>query len=279
MCNDVIDGRQHAEVADEDPATGSPRGRSHRIRDALLGVLAFSAGAIDALTWLALGKVFSAFMTGNLVFIAVGLSSHDAALALHAAIALVAFGAGAWATAAVMPREHAGVLWPARVTAGLLGCAVVQLTFWGVWLGVGGHPGTTLIGLLAISAFAMGMQTATAVALGVHAVFTTATTATWAVLVGDAAHWSTTQIERRRLALVLGGTLLGALVGALLLAHARLWMPLLPVLLTAGVALTARRDVEHHLDPARTTVSTAPHPLNRGFGRSAGIREATPDRG
>jgi hypothetical protein len=44
--------------------------RPHRIRDVLLGVLAFAAGAIDVLSWLALGKVFSAFMTGNVVFLA-----------------------------------------------------------------------------------------------------------------------------------------------------------------------------------------------------------------
>ena len=173
------------------------------------------------------------------MFIAVGLSSHDSVLALHAAIAVAAFGAGAWATAATMPPEDPGVLWPARVTSGLLGCALVQFAFWGVWLAVGGRPGSTLL-LLAISAFAMGIQTATAVALGVHAVFTTAATATWTVLVGDAAHWSTTPIERRRLALVLGGMLFGALAGALLLTHARLWMPLLPALVTGGVAVTAR---------------------------------------
>ena len=59
-----------------------------------------------------------------------GLFSHDSGLALHAAIALCAFGAGAWATARLMPREDPGVLWPARVTAGLLGSAFVQLAFW-----------------------------------------------------------------------------------------------------------------------------------------------------
>src|ERR1700761_4435294 len=200
---------------------GVSRWHAPRVRDELLAVLAVAAGSVDALTWLALGKVFSAFMTGNVVFIAVGLSSHDSALALHAAVAVVSFGTGAWAAAAAMPRQHPGVLWPARVTSGLLACALAQAAFWGVWLAVGGHPGSTLLVLLAISAFAMGIQTATAVALGVHAVFTTASTATWTVLVGDAAHWSTTQTERRRLALVLGGTLLGALAGALLLAHAR----------------------------------------------------------
>ena len=56
---------------------GVPRWRAHRIRDVLLAVLAVAAGSIDALSWLALGKVFSAFMTGNMVFIAVGLSSRD----------------------------------------------------------------------------------------------------------------------------------------------------------------------------------------------------------
>jgi uncharacterized membrane protein YoaK (UPF0700 family) len=144
----------------------------------------------------------------------------------------------------------------------------VQLAFWILWLTVDGHPGSTLIVLLGTSAFAMGIQTATAVTLGVHAVFTTALTATWTVLVGDAAHWSATRTERRRLTLVLAGTLLGALAGALLLAHLRLWMPLLPVLLTGGVAVAAHQSIEQVADPTRTTVSAAPHPLNRGFGRS-----------
>jgi uncharacterized membrane protein YoaK (UPF0700 family) len=242
----------------------------HRVRDALLAVLALAAGSVDALAWLALGKVFSAFMTGNVVFIAVGLSSHDAGLALHAAVAVCAFGAAAFATVKLMPREAPAVLWPARVTLGLLATAFVQLAFWIVWLAVGGRPGSTLmVVLLAVSALAMGIQTATAVALGVHAIFTTAATATWTVLAGDAAHWSATRIERRRLAMVLGGTLIGALAGALLLAHARLWMPLLPALLTAGVAVVARHRIERYTDATRTTLSSAPHPLTRAFGRTA----------
>ena len=253
----------------EPPSVRAAGWRPHRIRDVLVVMLALAAGAVDALSWLALGKVFSAFMTGNIVFVAVGLSSHDSVLSLHAAIALCAFGAGAWATGGIMPAEDPGVLWPRRVTVGLLGCALVQLGFWVVWLAVGGHPGSTLeVVLLAISALAMGIQTATAVALGVHAVFTTAATATWTVLAGDAAHWTATRIERRRLAMVLIGVLLGALVGALLLAHLRMWMPLLPVLLTAGVAVAARRTIEDHADSTSTTLSSAPHPRIRAFGRS-----------
>ena len=179
----------------------------HRVRDALLAALALAAGSVDALAWLALG---------------------------------------------------------------LLGTAFMQLAFWIVWLAVRGDPGSTLmVVLLAISALAMGIQTATAVALGVHAVFTAAVTATWSVLAGDAAHWSRTRIERRRLTMVLGGTLIGALAGALLLTHARLWMPLLPALLTAGVAVVARYRLERCTDATRTTVSSAPHPSTRAFGRTA----------
>ncbi len=65
-----------------------------------------------------------------------------------------------------MPREDPSVLWPARVTAELIACALVQLAFWVLWLAVGGHPGSTLMILLGTSAFAMGMQTAAAVTLG-----------------------------------------------------------------------------------------------------------------
>ena len=216
------------------------RDRAHRIRDVLLAVLAFAAGSVDVLSWLALGKVFSAFMTGNVVFLAAGLFSHQSELSLHAAVALCAFGVGAWGTALVMPREDPSVLWPARVTAGLIACAVVQLVFWVLWLAVGGHPGSTLMVLLGIMAFAMGIQTATAVTLGVHAVFTTAVTATWTVLVGDSAHWSASRTERRRLTLVLAGTFFGALVGALLVAHLRLWMPALSLCRTPAVMRSMR---------------------------------------
>ncbi len=71
--------------------------------------------------------------------------------------------------------------------------------------------------------------------------------------------------------------LLGALLGALLLAHLRLWMPLLPALLTGGVAVAAHQSIEQYVDSTRTTVSAALHPLDRGFGRSAGEPPSIPD--
>jgi uncharacterized membrane protein YoaK (UPF0700 family) len=46
------------------------------IRDWLLFALTVSSGAVDAISFLALGKVFTAFMTGNLAFLGMGIAGH-----------------------------------------------------------------------------------------------------------------------------------------------------------------------------------------------------------
>ena len=61
-----------------------------RIRDILLNALAVSSGAIDAVSFLDLGKVFSAFMTGNVAFLglrAAGATGPDWASILAAGLA------------------------------------------------------------------------------------------------------------------------------------------------------------------------------------------------
>jgi uncharacterized membrane protein YoaK (UPF0700 family) len=40
-----------------------------RVRDLLLNALTVSSGAVDGISFLALGRVFSAFMTGNIAFL------------------------------------------------------------------------------------------------------------------------------------------------------------------------------------------------------------------
>jgi len=42
------------------------------VRDLLLNGLTFSSGAVDAISFLTLGKVFTAFMTGNIAFLGYG---------------------------------------------------------------------------------------------------------------------------------------------------------------------------------------------------------------
>jgi uncharacterized membrane protein YoaK (UPF0700 family) len=211
--------------------------RSERVRDGLLIGLTFSAGAVDALCWMALGKVFSAFMTGNLVFLGIDAAGVPGPSVPRVLVAVAAFAIGAVLGARIVaPTRGNGDVWPSRVTVALGAAAAAQVVFLGIWLVVDGRPsdlsGHALIG---ISALAMGMQTSAVFSLGVRAVFTTAATATLAVLMGDLATWSSTRAERRRLAGVIVGLFAGALAGAYLVAHARSWAPVLPLAVTAAV--------------------------------------------
>ena len=43
------------------------------VRNGLLNALTISSGAVDAVSFLALGKVFTAFMTGNFAFLGMGI--------------------------------------------------------------------------------------------------------------------------------------------------------------------------------------------------------------
>jgi len=81
-------------------------------------------------------------------------------------------------------------------------------------------------------------ETATIFSLGVRADFTTAATATLAVLMGDLAGWSQTRGERRRLAATIAGKVVGAIIGAVLMDNARTWAPVFPLAVT-GLVITA----------------------------------------
>src|SRR6478672_13839895 len=45
------------------------------VRNGLLNALTVSSGAVDAISFLALGKVFTAFMTGNFAFLGMAIAS------------------------------------------------------------------------------------------------------------------------------------------------------------------------------------------------------------
>jgi uncharacterized membrane protein YoaK (UPF0700 family) len=212
-----------------------------RVRDLLLVALTVSTGAVDALSWLVLGKVFSAFMTGNLVFLGLRTGGAPGPSVTRVLAAVVAFGVGAALAARIVaPTEGSHVVWAPRVTVALGAAVAVQAAFLGLWVGVGADPSSSAGDLLvAISSLAMGMQTTAIFSLGVRAVFTTAATATWAALMGDLSGWSQSGGERRRLAAVILGLLVGAAVGGLLVVHARTWAPLFPLVVSGLVVIAA----------------------------------------
>jgi uncharacterized membrane protein YoaK (UPF0700 family) len=211
-------------------------------RDALLVLLAIASGAVDALSWLALGKIFSAFMTGNIAFLGFALGGADAPPIGRTAIALLAFGAGAAVAARIVAPARESRVWPRHVTAALIPVVVLEALFAALWVAAGPGPSASVQDvLIAVSSLAMGIQTYAVLSLGVRASFTTAATATWTVLLGDVGRPGAdgSRDEVRRLTGVIAGLALGAALGAYLTTCHHAWAPVLPVAITALVTLLA----------------------------------------
>jgi uncharacterized membrane protein YoaK (UPF0700 family) len=219
----------------------TPRVNVQAVRDASLVLLTASTGAVDAISWLGLGKVFSAFMTGNLAFAGFRAGGAEAPSAPRVLAAVAAFAVGAALSAwIVAPAKGPDHVWPRRVTVALGTALAAQVAFLALWVAVDAQPSSRTGDLLiAVSALAMGMQTTAVFSLGVRAVFTTAATATWAVLMGDLTSWSTSSGERRRLTAVIAALFIGSAVGACLVEHAAIWSPVLPLGVTGLVVATA----------------------------------------
>jgi uncharacterized membrane protein YoaK (UPF0700 family) len=207
-----------------------------RVRDVALVGLTLASGAADAIAFLGLGKVFSSFMTGNLVFLGLRIGGSGNPDVPRVLTALPAFAAGVFLAVRIVEPSRGAAIWPRRVSVALAFGALAQSAFVGGWLATSGRPsaaaGDVLMGL---SALAFGIQSAAVMSLDVKAVFTTAATATLIMLVSNEAGWSRSRAERRRLACILAGLVTGAAAGAALLLHARLYAPVLPLAVTVVV--------------------------------------------
>jgi len=170
---------------------------SVRVRDWLLAALTVSSGAVDAISFLALGKIFTAFMTGNFAFLGMGLAGHPGAPRIVSVLASMAgFAGGIYLATKIIKRSsqsaaHEGeqatvVLWPRHTTFALGISLLPHLCFLVIWFATDGRPGDNLIPLLlGVWALAMGNQSAAVRQLNVGGIFTTAATATFIFLAGD----------------------------------------------------------------------------------------------
>lgn len=211
------------------------------VRDRLLMALMVSSGAVDAISYLALGKVFTAFMTGNFVFlglVAAGPGTQDVASVL---VSIVLFAVGVFLATLIVGPSKGSAVWPGRATAALCVVAVAQVCFLAVWVAAGGQPsGGTANVLIGLFALAMGVQTGTVLSFGLPGVFTTAATATLSYLMRDAADRSTSGArDLWRYVGLLFFLFVGAAVGALLLTYARTYAPALPLVVTVVVVAIA----------------------------------------
>jgi uncharacterized membrane protein YoaK (UPF0700 family) len=187
----------------------------------MMVALTFVTGVVDAASYLKLGHVFVANMTGNIVFLGFALAGAHGLSSSSSLIALGSFlvGASAGGRLGALNPDHRGHL--------LRGAGVAQVTLLIIALIVAvalGEPiHTTGSYLLLIPmALAMGVQNATAQRLAVPELTTTVLTRTLTGLASDAGQalrpGAGAAIFGRRLVAV-AAMLLGALTGGLLVLH------------------------------------------------------------
>jgi uncharacterized membrane protein YoaK (UPF0700 family) len=195
----------------------------------LLLLLSVTTGLVDAISVLGLGKVFTANMTGNIVFLGFAAAG---AQGFHAAPYLVAIGAfliGA-AAAGRIGRHHATL--PLRrwlLTAALVEAALLWIAA-GVATGfdsVTQSPGHALYAIIALTAIAMGFRNATIRQLKVPDLTTTVLTLTITGLAADSSLAGGGNPNWGRRVGSIAAILLGAAVGALLVTHVGLAIPLM----------------------------------------------------
>ena len=148
-----------------------------------------AAGWLDALAFLHLGNVFNSVMTGNVLFLGLGVGDGDWARVLRAGVALLAFGFGAFVGARLVGRRLTADA-AARLPWALVLEGTMLVLFAALWLAAGSpvaHPALQVV-LIGIGAVAMGVQAAIALTLKIPNIATVALTATVAQL-GAFAGW------------------------------------------------------------------------------------------
>jgi uncharacterized membrane protein YoaK (UPF0700 family) len=204
---------------------------------AAITLLALGSGAVDALSFAALGEVFTGVMTGNLILLGVSAGRTEFAAAVPAVVAIAAYIVGVYGAARWLRGTHADDTdpWPTRVTAAISAVLVAQTTVLVWWLATSAHPGLAVRDVLVgLSAVAMGMQSAAVNAVSVPGAATTYLTGTLTFLTTELATTGAPLTMRRRVA-VLIAALAGAVLEAVLLTWARPTAPALPFATTLAV--------------------------------------------
>ncbi len=224
-----------------------------RVRDALLLTLTAAAGSADAVSFLGLGRVFTANMTGNLVLLGIAIGQGQLAGSARAVVAFAGFALGILtgvrltARTERFPSPHgrgqgggdATSDWPRSVTLALLVELGLLVAFLAGWEIAGDRAATpALSGLVALSAGAMGIQAGAARRLNVVGVTTVFVTGMLTSLIAELAAAG----PRRDWVLwtaTLACLVIGAGAGAALFMAWRVGAPLVAVFLVGMVIAAA----------------------------------------
>lgn len=209
---------------------------SNRLPLALL-TLTGVTGVIDAVSFLGLGRVFTANMTGNVVLLGFAVAGAPGLSIPRSAVSLIAFLVGAGAGGHIGHSMAGGSRRRWLLTAGLgeaaLLCAAALAS-----MGVAGAievPTSRIYAVIALTAVAMGLRNATVRRLAVPDLTTTVLTLTLTGVAADSslAGGDNARIGRRLLSVA--AMFAGAVIGTLLLQHGLA----LPLTLSAICVLAA----------------------------------------
>jgi uncharacterized membrane protein YoaK (UPF0700 family) len=206
----------------------------------LLIGLTFVTGLVDAFSYLVLGHVFVANMTGNVVFLAFALAGVKGFSVTYSILAIAAFVLGSFGAGRLHSRLaiHRGKLFVTAllVQLSLVGVAVILIAI---------SPKNPVpmdfgYGLIASLAFCMGIQNATVRRL-VPDLTTTVLTLTMTGIAADShlAGGAGSKAGRRLLSIL--SMFFGALIGALMILYASIVYPLaIAFVIKVIITLTAR---------------------------------------
>ena len=194
----------------------------------LLLILSFTTGLIDAVSVLGLGKVFTANMTGNIVFMGFAIAGAPGFLVWPYVAALCSFLFGAFAAGQSGKRMAAG-----PIRRWLIGAAVFEtLALWvAAILALGYDPTTlsptwSLYSIIGLTGIAMGFRNGTVRQLKVPDLTTTVLTLTLTGLASDSSFAGGKNPNWRRRIMAVLCILVGAALGALLVLRTGLAIPL-----------------------------------------------------
>lgn len=235
---------------------GDDDGWHGAVRDTRVVLLTVTTGAVNAVTFLALGKVFSSVITGNLVLLGIAAGTRTGSEAIHSGAALAGYALGVVLGAPIAARgDDRARTWPRSVTATLAAELCVLAAFCVGWELSHGHPrGGGQLTLLIVVSAAMGMQSAAVRRLGQMS--TTYLTSTLTGVLGALATGTVPDAIGRSAGVLAAGAA-GAAAGGALATEAYPWLPaliLLPVILVIAGSVV---------------VSDMPR-LRQGFSRPSG---------
>jgi uncharacterized membrane protein YoaK (UPF0700 family) len=211
-----------------------------RVRNGLLLTLTVAAGSADAVSYLGLGRVFTANMTGNLVLLGVAIGQGQVAGSLRSVIAFAGFSIGVLVGARATERSKDDAVWPASVTLLLVAEFILLVAFAVGWEIFGDRTASLALDvLIALSGGAMGMQTAAARRLSVAGVTTTFVTGTLTSLITELASVGPDWTRSKRWAATIACIVIGAAAGAALFVVWRPGAPLVAMLLVGVVTSLA----------------------------------------